>query len=297
MMRCEPPRRRMRDLPGRRRHGRLVRRLVFIIVIFVVFGSAGSSMLVSMFTGGRHVPTPVAILGLVLAFMLVSSLARTVRDVGRGFDEQRQLRRQLMADVAHELRTPLSILQGRIEGLIDGVYPRDDAQLEQLHAETKHLSRLVEDVRTLANAEAGALDLQKESVDLSELVRDTALSVDSAIRVSVEPGLTIDADAVRIREVLLNLLTNAKQHAEGASVSVDAAAKGSRVIVRVADSGPGIPATELSTIFDRFQKGRHSKGSGLGLSIAKKLVLAHGGDIEVQSTPGSGTTVIVTLPR
>jgi signal transduction histidine kinase len=152
-------------------------------------------------------------------------------------------------------------------------------------------------VRTLANAEAGALDLQKESVDLSELIRDTALSVDAAISVSVESGLTIDADAVRIREVLLNLLTNAKQHAEGASVSVDAAAKGSRVIVRVADSGPGIPATELSTIFDRFQKGRHSKGSGLGLSIAKKLVLAHGGDIEVQSTPGSGTTVIVTLPR
>src|SRR5262249_52722881 len=148
----------------------------------------------------------------VIALAIIAAFITTLRRVARRFAEHDRLRRQLMADVAHELRTPLAILQGRIEGMIDGVYPRDDDRLNELLTETQHLSRLVEDVRTVANAEAGALELRKEPVDVGELIREAA----SALPVHVELPHdlpSIDIDPIRIREVLLNLLTNAVQHA------------------------------------------------------------------------------------
>lgn len=231
------------------------------------------------------------VVAVVVALVVIAVFALTVRRVAGRFAEQDRLRRQLMADVAHELRTPLTILQGRIEGLLDGVYPRDDARIEELLAETKHLSRLVEDVRTLANAEAGALDLRKETVDIAELIRDTASAFNVAV--DVPPDLPhVDADPIRIREVLLNLLTNATQH--GGAVSVSAEARANEIVIKVHDDGPGIPADALPHLFDRFQKGPRSQGSGLGLSIAQKLVLAHGGTIQVES--GQGTTVTIALP-
>ncbi len=234
---------------------------------------------------------PVVVLALALiAAMIGFAIVRTMTGRIRAQD---RLRRQLMADVAHELRTPLAILQGRIEGLIDGVYPRDDARLGELLDETRHLSRLVEDLRTLANAEAGALDLQKEQVDLGELIRDAAASFEG-VAVHVPDDLPpIEADPVRIREVLLNLLSNAVR--AGGAVAVHAAVEGKRVVLRVADKGSGIPAEELPRIFDRFQKGRDSRGSGLGLAIARNLVLAHGGTIHAESRVGEGTTITVTL--
>ncbi len=234
---------------------------------------------------------PVVVLALALiAAMIGFAIVRTMTGRIRAQD---RLRRQLMADVAHELRTPLAILQGRIEGLIDGVYPRDDARLGGLLDETRHLSRLVEDLRTLANAEAGALDLQKEQVDLGELIRDAAASFEG-VAVHVPDDLPpIEADPVRIREVLLNLLSNAVR--AGGAVAVHAAVEGKRVVLRVADKGSGIPAEELPRIFDRFQKGRDSRGSGLGLAIARNLVLAHGGTIHAESRVGEGTTITVTL--
>jgi two-component system sensor histidine kinase BaeS len=202
-----------------------------------------------------------------------------------------------MADVGHELRTPLAILQGRIEGLRDGVYPRDDAHLEQLLAETRHLSRLVEDVRTLASADAGALDLRREHVDPADLVRDAAASISPRVSVEVAGDLPpIEVDPVRIREVLLNLLTNAVEHAPEGEVSIRVEARPGEVVIRVRDNGPGIPPEELPRLFDRFHKGPHSRGTGLGMSIARKFVLAHGGDIGVESAPGAGTTVTVLLP-
>jgi signal transduction histidine kinase len=262
----------------------------------ILLSAVASSLFVSLLTRAPHRGMVVGIaLGVVVT--IVAGLAITVGRVGRVFREQDHLRRQLMADVAHELRTPLAILQGRIEGLLDGVYPRDDARLAELLAETEHLGRLVEDVRTLANAEAGALDLRKEHVDLAELMRDAAAAIAVPVELHVPEQLPIEVDPVRIREVLLNLLSNAVEHAPEGKVMLGAEARGRDVVIHVRDDGPGIPADELPRLFERFHKGRHSRGSGLGLSIARKLVLAHGGSIHVESAAGSGTTFTVILPR
>ena len=236
------------------------------------------------------------VIATALAFAIAMSGAFTVaiRRVAGVFRAQDVLRRQLMTDVAHELRTPLAILQGRVEGLIDGVYPRDDAHLVELLDETRHLSRLVEDLRTIANAEAGALDLRKETVDAAELIRDAAASFEGVV-VDVPGPIELELDPVRIREVLLNLLTNAVR--AGGAVRIVADPQPSQLVIRVSDTGPGIPAEELPRIFERFVKGRDSRGTGLGLAIAKNLVEAHGGAIRAESRVGEGTTITVTLPR
>src|SRR5215212_6718946 len=197
----------------------------------------------------------------------VRVVANAFNTMAGRLEAQDQQRRNLMADIAHELRTPLSIIQGRVEGLLDGVYPRDDVRLAGLLDETRHLSRLVEDLGTLSSAEAGALDLRKELVDPAELIRDTAASLGApAIRVDVPEELPLmELDPVRIREVLLNLLSNAVRHtpAEGV-VSIEAAAQAKRLVIRVSDTGSGIAPEDLPHVFARFHKGRNSPGSGLG---------------------------------
>jgi two-component system, OmpR family, sensor histidine kinase BaeS len=262
----------------------------------IVFAAIGSSMLMSIVSGAPRRGWAIG-LAIGITITIISGFAFTVRRVAGVFTEQVRLRRQLMADVAHELRTPLAILQGRIEGLLDGVYPRDDTRLGELLAETQHLARLVEDVRTLANAEAGALDLRKENVDLSELIRDAASTIALPVTLDIPEELTLQADPIRIREVLLNLLNNAAQHAPEGTIDVHGEARGSEIVIRVRDNGPGIPAEQLPRLFERFQKGPNSRGSGLGLSIARKLVQAHGGTIHAESKEGRGTVFTVTLPR
>lgn len=258
----------------------------FVRRIGCMFGLLITAAAIATYTRGA--------IAVIIGIAIVMVFITTLRRVARRFAEQDRLRRQLMADVAHELRTPLSILQGRIEGLLDGVYPRDDERLNELLNETQHLSRLVEDVRTLANAEAGALELRKEPVDVGELMRDAASALN--VVVDVPPDLPlIEVDPVRIREVMLNLLTNATQH--GGRVHASASARGSSIVIKVHDDGPGIPPEALPHLFERFQKGPRSRGSGLGLSIARRLVLAHDGTIEVESAEGQGTTVTVSLPR
>jgi signal transduction histidine kinase len=214
-------------------------------------------------------------------------------------------RRDLMADVAHELRTPLSVLQGRLEGLLDGVYPRDDRQLASLLEETQVLSRLIEDLRTLALDDAGALRLEREPADLVALVRDTVRGFEPeaarqgvALAVTTDlAGAVLDVDPVRIRQVLSNLLSNALRHTPaGRAVTVSVAAAGSGFAVAVADAGEGMPPEHVARIFDRFYKGEASRGSGLGLTIARRLVMAHGGGIQAASRLGQGTTVTFSIP-
>jgi len=249
---------------------------------------------------------------------------RSLRSVARAFNSmterlqaQDQQRRQLMADIAHELRTPLTVIQGQLEGLLDGVYPRDDERLGQVLEDTRILARLVEDLRTLANAESGVLSLQKEPTDVLILIHETANAFAAeahaknvALLVEDRPELPlVEVDPVRIREVLTNLLSNALRHTQsGGVVSVAAEGPGTRetrdmrdnqIVVKVTDTGSGIPAADLPKIFDRFYKGRSSQdshGSGLGLTIARNLVVAHGGEIRAESREDHGTTVTFSLP-
>ena len=234
------------------------------------------------------------------------ALARSFNTMTERLQNADRLRRNVMADVAHELRTPLSVLQGRLEGLIDGVYPRDDRQLGELLEETQVLSRLIEDLRTLALSDAGALPLQKEPTDLVELVRDVirsltpeadGKSVSLAVTPSAETAM-VDLDSVRIREVLTNLVSNAIRHsAAGRSVIVSVSETTGTIRVIVRDAGEGMSPDAVARMFDRFYKGAGSRGSGLGLAIAKSIVTAHGGEISASSELGKGTTVEFSIPR
>jgi two-component system sensor histidine kinase BaeS len=276
-----------------------VRRMGCAFASLIVLAAIGASTLVSLLWRAPQKVLVIATVALALILALALAFRTVFGRVAGAFAEQTRLRRQLMADVAHELRTPLAILQGRIEGLLDGVYPRDEARFAELLEETRHLSRLVEDLGTLAHAEAGALELRKEPVDLGDLLRDVAAALPRPIAVEIPADLpAIEVDPVRIRQVLLNLLANALRHtpAEGV-VSIEAQAQPQRMLIRVRDSGTGIAPEDLPRVFERFQKGSGSRGSGLGLPIARKLVLAHGGDIGIESTPGQGTEVTVSLPR
>ena len=237
----------------------------------------------------------------------IRALARSFNTmIARLQDHDRQ-RRDLMADIAHELRTPLTVMQGKLEGLIDGIYPADAAQLTQLLEETHVLSRLVEDLRTLALSESGALKLQKESIDPGDLARDVvrAFAADAAARqvtLTIDaPGdlAPIDVDPLRIREVLTNLLSNALRHTPArGSVTVRVVQAGDGgVTVHVQDTGRGMTAEEIARAFDRFYKGADSRGTGLGLTIARSLVAAHGGEIRASSAPHGGTTITFTLPK
>ena len=238
--------------------------------------------------------------------------SRPLRMVGTAFntmaerlEAQDRQRRHLMSDIAHELRTPLSVIQGRLEGLHDGVYARDDATIAELIDETRMLARLVDDLQTLANAESGMLTLRKEPADLAVLAHDVIASFRAdantrhvALNLDTPADLPMmSIDPVRIREVLSNLVSNALHHtpADG-RVSIVIRAEPTRLVVTVADTGSGIRADDLPKIFDRFYKGTGSRGSGLGLTIARNLVTAHGGEIHAQSRPGEGTSITFTLP-
>jgi signal transduction histidine kinase len=232
-------------------------------------------------------------------------VARAFNGMTATLQEQDRQRRDLLADIAHELRTPLAVVQGRLEGVIDGVYARDDAQLSELLDETRALARLVADLGTLAHAERGVLALQREPTDIALLVYDAVRALEPearsrGVRVSVEAA---DADVapvdpVRLREVVLNLVANGIRHSErGAEVHVAVRHAPDHFSVRVRDTGPGSPADELPRIFDRFQKGPRSQGTGLGLAISRHLVEAHGGQISAESTVGKGSTFTVLLPR
>lgn len=242
---------------------------------------------------------------------------RPVRDLVRGFNtmaarlelDERQ-RQSLLADVGHELRTPLAVIRGNLEALVDGVHPPDAAHLEALLDETAVLSRLVDDLRTVTLSEAGTLPLHREPTDADVLVGEAVASFRAAAE---SAGITLDLEApddlpvldvdpVRIREVLANLLANALRYTpSGGRVVVTAGVTGTddaarRLEVAVSDTGPGIAPDVLPRIFERFWKSPESRGSGLGLAIARNLVVAHGGTIEATSEPGAGTTLRFSLP-
>ena len=233
------------------------------------------------------------------------AVAAAFNGMAERLQQQERQRRELMADIAHELRTPLSIVQGKLEGMLDGVYPADRSQIGPLLDDARVLARLIEDLRTLANAEGGVLALDRERTDVGMLVRDAVAGVrDEAARRAVtiavdeDPGIApANVDPVRIRQVVLNLLANAVRHSpNGASVTIRVrGASDGKLTIEVADTGAGIAPEDLAKIFDRFYKGASSTGSGLGLTIARSLVRAHGGEITATSRVGEGTAVTVEL--
>jgi two-component system OmpR family sensor kinase/two-component system sensor histidine kinase BaeS len=239
----------------------------------------------------------------------VRAMARAFNSMAERLQAIDEQRRGLLADVTHELRTPLTVIQGNLEGLLDGVYPRDDAHLEPILEETQVLSRLIDDLRTLALAESGALKLQKEPTDLGALVGEGMASfqaqADAAgieLNADIAPELPmLELDPARIRQVLENLMANALRYTpRGGTIRARCYAEdqgNAHVAVSVSDTGAGIPPEALAHIFDRFYKSSESHGTGLGLAIAKNLVAAHGGEIFAQSELGKGTTIRFTLPK
>lgn len=212
-------------------------------------------------------------------------------------------RRQFLADLAHELRTPLAVIRAQAEAITDGVYPGDRAHLAPVLDATRTLERLVDDLRTLSLSESGALGLTLESLDLAELLTDVAASHRTAaneagVTLLVEgSSVTLAADAVKLRGVLDNLVTNALRHTKrGGLVRLAAHSDGSFAVIEVADNGSGIPPELVPTVFERFAKGPESTGSGLGLAIAREVIEAHHGTISVESEPGRGTKFTVRLP-
>ncbi|MGA2503538.1 MAG: HAMP domain-containing sensor histidine kinase [Anaerolineales bacterium] len=235
----------------------------------------------------------------------IRSLARAFNNMASRLTINDAQRRELLADVTHELRTPLTVVQGNLEGMLDGIYPPDEPNLRSLLEETNILSRLVEDLRTLALAESGAIQLKKEPVDLSMLIKDILAAfktqADSAgVSLIVEtsddlPWLNLDPG--RIRQVLSNLVANALRYTpSGGMITIYYRQADRKAIMEVQDSGPGIPLEELPHVFERFYKSADSGGMGLGLAIARHLVEAHEGMITAESTLGHGTTMRIILP-
>ncbi len=237
---------------------------------------------------------------------LASAFNRMAEELARAD----QLRRNLTADVAHELRTPLSVIRGKIEGVLDGVYPATPEHLEPVLDEIQLLTRLVEDLRLLALAEAGQLALEKKPLDVGDLIQDTRVNFgpqaeDRGIMLALDlpAGLPpVLADRRRVGQVLGNLVSNALRHTPaGGCVTLSATVREGEVEIAVADTGVGISPEDLPYVFERFWRGERSRsreagGTGLGLAIARQLVEMHGGKIHVESIPGKGSTFRFTLP-
>jgi len=231
-------------------------------------------------------------------------LAGSFDQMTERLETNEQRRRELSADVAHELRTPLQAIRGSAEGMLDGLYPMDAEHLRPVIERTDVMARLLDDLRTLSMAEAGVLELHRETVDPRAAAADAIAAVrGTSDGVSFEvvdddAPSAIEADPVRLGEILTNVLANASRFTpSGGRVSVAVAADGpggARFIVD--DTGPGIPPDQLPYIFDRFVRSADRGGTGLGLAIAKRLVEAHGGTIDAGAAPGGGTRVRFDIP-
>ena len=235
----------------------------------------------------------------------VRALVRAFNAMSSRLAETDSRRRQLLADVSHELRTPLTVIQGNVEGMLDGVYPTDREHLEHVLAEAQQLERLIEDLRTMSLADAGALPLHRERIDLGAIVGESvaafqpqAADAGVALTVAAADGLPeVELDPRRMRQVIANLVANAIRHTpSGGSVGVTVSVRGAELQLAVSDTGSGMDAESAARAFDRFWRAPGSPGSGLGLPIARDLVAAHGGLVELQTEPGEGTTITVRLP-
>jgi two-component system sensor histidine kinase BaeS len=233
--------------------------------------------------------------------------ARPLQRLAGSFDQMterletnEQRRRELLADVAHELRTPLQAIRGAVEGMLDGLYPMDAEQLRPVIERTDVMARLLDDLRTLSMADAGVLELHRETVDPGAAIDDVAdafrsFADNAGVRLAVHHDgahPTIEADPVRLSEILSNLVANALRYTPpGGTVTIRSSVADGHAEFAVDDTGKGIAPDELPFVFDRFVRSADRGGTGLGLAIAKRLVEAHGGTISAGQAPGGGTSV------
>ena len=240
----------------------------------------------------------------------VGELAKTFNSMADDLERTEKLRRNMVADIAHELRTPLSNVSGYLEAIRDEVIKPEPSTIASLSEEVDLLSRLVDDLQELALADAGELKLNRQSEDITQLIQQAVKAVQTKvlakgleINVDITANLSsVNIDYQRISQVLRNLLENAIKHTpNGGKITVSAVQQESFIRVNVEDDGEGIPAEDLPNMFERFyrvdkSRTRHAGGSGLGLTIAKRLVESHGGTISVQSELGKGSCFSFTLP-
>jgi signal transduction histidine kinase len=238
----------------------------------------------------------------------VKSVARAFNQMTAQLERQETLRRNLLADVTHELRHPVHVIQGSLQAVLDGVYPLNLEEIALMFEQTHHLAALVDDLHSLARAEAHELPLYRQETDIGILVKDlsdamTPLADEKELKLQVttpETPLVMTVDPQRLRQVVQNLLSNALRYTpNGGSVTVHVAEGAKEATITVQDTGLGIPAEDLPRVFDRFYRGDASRnrtigGAGLGLAIAKAIAEAHGGTIAADSK-GTNQGSIFTL--
>ncbi len=233
----------------------------------------------------------------------LSNLSITFNKMAKSLEIQQELRKRLTSNIAHELRTPLTSIQGELEGMIDGLIPIDKDRLLSLHEETKRLKNIIEGIEELSRAEASILDLKKQQIYLKQFLiniveRFERLFTDKGVKLELEcdDSLTINASPDKLSQIVINLLSNSLRATDsGGVVKIQAGRNETEIFLKVSDTGHGIKHEDLPFIFERFYKASEG-GLGLGLTISKELVEAHGGRIEVQSEYGKGATFIVYVP-
>ena len=274
-----------------------------VLVARRITGPVGRIIAVTRAMGGGERSARV---GPVRAPAELRELATAFDRMADRLDRQEQVRRDLVADLAHELRTPVAILQAGHEALLDGVAEPTAGQLGSLRDEVLRLGRMVTDLQELAAADAAALQLTLRECDLAEVAAHAADSLSGrfeAAGISLQRRLAsavAAGDRRWLHQIVTNLLTNAlKFTPAGGTVTIETWRLGPDAVLTVSDSGVGIPADELPHVFDRFWRGQQAaqtSGTGIGLAVAAELTRAHGGDLTARSEPGHGTTMTLTLP-
>jgi signal transduction histidine kinase len=237
----------------------------------------------------------------------IGVLTAAIDGMAQDLRRQERLRRALVADVGHELRTPVTILLGELEALRDGVLPLDDEELASLHEEVQRFARLVQDVDSLADAEASGFTLDRTRLDLGAVVADAArgfaqpFSAADLTLVASLGTVEVVGDRRRLEQVVRNLLSNALRYAPpGTTVEVEVHEAGPDAVLQVGDRGPGFAPTELPHVFERFWRGAAATavgGSGIGLAVVAEVVAAHGGQAVASNRPDGGAMLTVRLPR
>jgi len=234
----------------------------------------------------------------------IGRLSHAFNRMAQTLETQESLRKKITSNIAHELRTPMTIIRGELEGMMDGFIRTDREHLESLYAEIKRLMGILEGIEELARAEASSLTLRKQPVELATFLgnivgrfRQTFHEKGVVLELQCEDGLAAAADPDRLSQIIMNLLGNAlRATAEGGRVLIKAERKDAGLAIEVVDTGCGIEQKDLPFIFERFYKGKGG-GLGLGLTIVRELVEAHGGRIEARSEYGRGSSFTVFLPR